>query len=102
MENVRIEERLAAIAAPLGICVRVVWVDKGAPEVEWSGMLSSLSRSPWTWMLIVSMIALGIMAGLKRLFWTFFWGTVAWFISKVIISFLFRRKVRFFLSDSRR
>ncbi|MDR1379780.1 MAG: hypothetical protein LBJ36_12125 [Synergistaceae bacterium] len=102
VENVKIEERLAAIVAPLGICVQVVWVDRDAPEVEWSETLSSLCQSPWMWMLIASMIALGVMAGFARLFWTFFWGTAAWFISKIIISSLFKRKVGFFLSESRR
>jgi hypothetical protein len=53
-------------------------------------------------MLVVSMITLGIMAGLKGLFWTIFWGTAAWFASKVGISFLIRRKMGFFLPAERR
>jgi hypothetical protein len=43
-------------------------------------------------MFVVGITAVGIMAGLKGLFWTLFWGAAAWFVSKGLISFLTRRK----------
>lgn len=101
-EGLAAEERIASIVAPLGFCIRVIWVDRGAPEAEWCEALSSLYQSPWTWMLAVAMIALGFMAGLKGLFWTLFWGTAAWFVSKFVISFLIRRKLGFFSPAIRR
>ncbi|MDR1621067.1 MAG: hypothetical protein LBS00_01690 [Synergistaceae bacterium] len=102
MESFRVEERLASIVAPLGFRVQIVWADRGAPEAEWCEALSSAYQSPWTWMLVASMIALAVMAGLKGLFWTLFWGTAAWFASKVVISFLIGRRMGFFLPEARR
>ena len=86
-----IEERLAAIITPLGFKLQVIWADRGTPGTEWCEMLPSAYRSPWTWMLLVSLVALKVMAGWKGLFWTIFWGTVAWFVSKVTISTVARR-----------
>jgi hypothetical protein len=102
VESFRVEERLASIAAPLGFRVQIVWADRGAPEAAWCEALSSVYQSPWTWMLVVSMVTLGVIAGLKGLFWTIFWGTAAWFISKVVISFLIRRRMGFFPPEARR
>ena len=96
VENCRVEERLASITAPLGLHVRVVWADRGAPETEWLEAVSFVYQNPWMWMLMVSMIALSVIAGLKGLFWTLFWGTAAWFASKAVTSFLVKRKMGFF------
>lgn len=96
-ESFRIEERLASIVAPLGFRLQVIWADRGAPETEWCEALSSAYQNPWTWMLLASMITLGTLAGLKGLFWTLFWGAAAWFVSKVVISSLIKRKMGFFL-----
>jgi hypothetical protein len=101
-ESFRVEERLTSIVAPLGFRLQIIWADRGAPETEWCEALSSAYQNPWTWMLVVSMITLGILSGLKGLFWTFFWGAAAWFASKAVISFLIRRKMGFFLPAERR
>jgi hypothetical protein len=91
-----IEERISSIIAPLGFCVTVIWVDRGAPEAEWCETLLSLYQNPWFWMLVVAMLTLGILAGLKGLFWTLFWGTAAWFVSRFIISLAVRKRLGFF------
>jgi hypothetical protein len=92
-ESVGIEERLASIVAPLGFHVQVIWADRDLPEAEWCEMLTSAYQCPWTWMLAASLIAVSLMSGLKGLFWTIFWGTAAWFVSKCVISFLLKRKL---------
>ncbi len=92
----QVEERISSIVAPLGFRVKVIWVDRGVPEAEWCEALSSLYQSPWLWMLAAAMTALGVMAGLKGLFWTLFWGTAAWFVSRFTISFLTRKRLGFF------
>ena len=97
-ENSRIEERLTSIVAPLGFRVQIVWAD--STDAEWCEALSSAYQSPWMWMLVVSMVALGIIAGLKGLFWTLFWGTAAWFTSKGVISFLAKKKIGFFFPEA--
>lgn len=97
-----VEERITSIVAPLGFRVKVIWVDRGVPEAEWSEALSSLYQSPWLWMLVAAMTALGVMAGLKGLFWTLFWGTAAWFVSRFTISFLTRKRLGFFPPAVRR
>jgi hypothetical protein len=94
-ENVKIEERLASIVAPLGFHIQVIWADRGAPETEWCEMLFSAHQSPWTWMLVGGLITVGVLSGLKVLFWTLFWGAAAWFVSRFVIPFLFRRKMGF-------
>ena len=86
-----IEDRLAAIITPLGFRVQIIWADRGTPGAEFCETLSSAYRSPWTWMLLAALVTLKIMAGWKGFFWTIFWGTAAWFVSKVIISALARR-----------
>ena len=91
VECSEIEKRLAAITAPLGLKVQVIWADRGTPSAELCETLSSAYRSPWTWMLLAGFVTLKIMAGWKVFFWTIFWGTAAWFVSKVIISALSRR-----------
>ena len=80
-----IEKRLAAVIAPLGFSVKFIWADRGAPGAELCEKLSSAYRSPWTWMLIASFVTLKCIAGWKGFFWTLFWGTAAWFVSKVLI-----------------
>jgi hypothetical protein len=79
----------------LGFSVQVIWADRGAPGAELCETLTSAYRSPWTWMLVAALIALKCMAGWNGLFWTLFWGTAAWFVSKVIISAITRRKMGF-------
>lgn len=96
------EERISSIVAPLGFCVKIIWVDRGAPAAEWCETLSSCYQSPWFWMLVVAMLALGIIAGTKGLFWTLFWGTAAWFVSRFTISFLIRKKLGFLPPPVRR
>ena len=91
----KIEERLAAIITPLGFKVQVIWADRGTPGAELCEGLSSVYRSPWTWMLAAALITLKCMAGWKGLFWTLFWGTAAWFVSKVVISVIKKRKMGF-------
>jgi hypothetical protein len=93
LEGHGIEERLSSIVAPLGFRVQVIWADRGAPEAEWCETLASIYQSPWTWMVLAAMVAIAVMAGLSGLFWTFFWGTAAWFVSKAVISFLLRRRM---------
>ncbi|MDR2528160.1 MAG: hypothetical protein LBD04_03955 [Synergistaceae bacterium] len=103
MDGHGVEERLSSIVAPLGFHVQVIWADRGAPEAEWCETLAAVCQSSWTWMFLTSMVAIAIMAGLSGLFWTFFWGTAAWFISKVVISFLIRRRMGgLFSSPARR
>jgi hypothetical protein len=98
----RVEEHLASIVEPLGFRLQVVWADRGAPEAEWSEALFAAYQNPWTWMVLAATIALGVMAGLKGLFWTFFWGTAAWFVSKFFIVFLARKRMGFFSPVFRR
>ncbi|MCL2010552.1 MAG: hypothetical protein FWG71_08430 [Synergistaceae bacterium] len=100
--NSEIEERLAAIIAPLGFSVRVIWADSGSPGVELCETLSSVYQSPLTWMLAVTLIVFKLMAGWKGLFWTLFWGTAAWFVSKIVISVIKRRKMGFLPTLARR
>jgi hypothetical protein len=96
------ERRLSAVVAPLGFCVNVIWVDRGRPEAEWCETLSSLYQTPWFWMTLVAMAALVIIAGPKGFFWTLFWGTAAWFVSRLIISLVIRKRLGFFLPAVRR
>ena len=93
VECSEIEERLAEIITPLGFSVRIVWADKGTPGAELREKFAFAYQSPWTWMLVAALITLKIMAGWKGLFWTLFWGTSAWFVSKVVISVAKRRKM---------
>lgn len=97
-----VEDRLTSIVAPLGFDIQVIWIDRGRAEIEWTETLSALYNSPWTWMILVSLIVLAIMAGMKGLFWTLFWGTTAWFLSKLVISFLTKRKLGTFSPATRR
>ena len=94
-ECCKIEEIIAKVIAPLGLSVQVIWTDKGTPGAELYETLSSAYQSPWTWMLVVALVALKFMAGWKGLFWTIFWGTAAWFVSKVVISTIIRKKIGF-------
>lgn len=86
-----LEARLSSIVAPLGLTVRTIWVDRGAPKTEWCETKGALYQSPWTWMLLVSMVTLVFKAGWNSLFWTMFWGTAAWFIARFVPA-LFRKK----------
>ena len=95
VECCEIEKRIAAIITPLGFSVQFIWADRGAPGAELCETLSSAYRSPWTWMLVAALITLKCMAGWKGLFWTLFWGTAAWFVSKVVISAITKRKMGF-------
>lgn len=101
-DGLGLEERIASITAPLGFKVHVIWADRGAPETEWRETLSLLYQSPWTWMLVAAIITLGTITGLKGLFWTLFWSTAAWFVSKFVIGFLIRKKVGSFPTIARR
>lgn len=101
-KGLQVEERISSIVAPLGFGVKIIWADRGAPEAEWCEFLASSYQSPWFWMLIAAMVALVIMAGLKGLFWTLFWGTLAWFVSRFAISFLTRKRLGFFPPAVRR
>ena len=98
----KIEERLASTIAPLGLGVRVIWADRGTPGAELCENLSFAYQSPWTWMLVAALIALKSMAGWKGLFWTLFWGTAAWFVSKIVISVIKKRKMGFLPPLARR
>ena len=84
----KIEKRLAAIIIPLGFSLRIIWADRGTPGAELCEKLSSAYQSPWTWMLVTALVTLKLMAGWNGFFWTIFWGTAAWFVSKIIISVL--------------
>jgi hypothetical protein len=97
-----VEEHLASVVAPLGFRVQVIWADRSAPGTEWCETLSSFSLNPWTWMLVAAVLALGVMAGLKGIFWTFFWGAAAWFVSKVLVSFAVKKRMGFFAPVVRR
>lgn len=92
-ENKEIEKGLADILSPLGFSSRVVWTDRGAPGADLNENIYSACQSPWTWMLVVALITLKFMAGWKGLFWTLFWGTAAWFVSRVVIALAKRRKM---------
>ncbi len=81
------EEQLSFIAAPLGLSVRVVWVDKTTPADE----KLLFFKKPGTWMLFVSAVTLVYIAGWSGFFWTMFSGTVAWFAA-YFTSCIFRRK----------
>ena len=102
VECCEIEERLAEIITPLGFSVQIIWADKGTPGAELCEKLAAAYQSPWTWMLVAALITLTIMAGWKGLFWTLFWGTSAWFVSKVVISVAKRRKMDLLPSLARR
>jgi len=93
MDCGEIEKRLAEIIAPMGFSVKVIWTDNGAPGVDLGEKFTSAYQSPWTWMLVAALITLRIMAGWNGLFWTIFWGTSAWFASKVVISLTKKRKM---------
>jgi hypothetical protein len=97
-----VEEHLASVVAPLGFRVQVIWADRSAPAAEWTEILSSLSFSPWTWMLAASGITIVVVAGLKGLFWTLFWGTAAWFASKVLAAFALKKRMLSFVPVARR
>ncbi|GHS97543.1 hypothetical protein AGMMS50276_17780 [Synergistales bacterium] len=97
-----IEEKISALSAPLGFKVHVVWAEGGLPGSEFCETLSSLAYNPWAWMFLSVAVSLALMTGLKELFWTFFWGTAAWFVSKFLIAFAARKKARAFLSAARR
>ena len=87
-----IEKRLITLMTPLGLSLQIIWADRGStPSSELCEKLSSAYQSPWTWMFVTTLVALRFVAGWKGFFWTIFWGTVAWFVSKVIISALARR-----------
>jgi len=102
-DTLRVEERIAVVVAPMGFRVQCVWMDRSVSETEWREALASFYHSPWAWMCIVGVTALGIISGLKGLFWTFFWGTTAWFVSKGLISFLDKRKkMNFVFPQARR
>lgn len=64
---------------PLGINTSVVWFNRGTPGTEWLETRWSFFGSPWLWMALASSIALVLDAGWDGLFWTAFWGTLAWF-----------------------
>ena len=91
LKSSEVEKRLVDIITPLGLRVKIIWADRGTPGAELCETLSSVHRSPWTWMIATALITLKFMAGWKGFFWTIFWGTAAWFVSKVIISALARR-----------
>jgi hypothetical protein len=93
MKCSEIESRIAEIIAPLGFSVQIIWTDKGAPGADLSESLVSAYQSPWTWMLVAALITLKFMAGWSGLFWTLFWGTSAWFVSKLVISVAKKRKM---------
>jgi hypothetical protein len=97
-----IEEHLASVVAPLGFRVQVIWVDKSAPAAEWNEIVSSLSLSPWMWMAAASVITILVIAGLKGLFWTLFWGTAAWFLSRTFVAFALKKRMLFFAPAARR
>ena len=97
-----VEEHLADVVAPLGFRVQVIWADKSAPAEEWHEILSSRSFSPWTWMLAASVITIVVIAGLKGLFWTLFWGTAAWFVSKVLAASALSKRILLFTPVARR
>jgi len=91
-ECCKIEERLVAISVPLGFQIKVIWADKGSPGAELGEKLMAVYRSPWTWMIVTALVALAIMGGWRRFFWTLFSGTAAWFVSKFAILPLLEKK----------
>lgn len=101
-KGTQVEERISSIMAPLGFQAKVIWADRPEPNMAFGEGLSSLMLNSWFWMLLVSMLVLGIIAGLKGLFWTLFWGTAAWFVSKAGIFFLVGRKSGFLPPTVRR
>ena len=102
VERCKIEEWIAEVIAPLGLSVQVIWTDKGTPGGELCETLSSFYKSPWTWMFVVALVVLKFMAGWKGLFWTIFWGTAAWFVSKIVISVFTRKRMGSTTSLARR
>lgn len=93
MKYSEIEERLAAVISPLGFSVQIIWTDRGSPGAELYEALSSIYQNPWTWMLVGALLTLRYMAGWQGFFWTIFWGTAAWFVSKGIIAIIKRKKM---------
>ncbi len=69
---------------PLGINTSVVWFNRGTPGNGWLETRWSFFGSPWLWMALASSVALVLDAGWDGLFWTAFWGTLAWFIVRGI------------------
>jgi hypothetical protein len=96
------EEHIASVVAPLGFRVQIIWVDKNAPAAEWSEAFSSFCLNPWMWTILAAVVAILAIAGLKGLFWTLFWGAAAWFLSKVLVSLVFRKRTLFFAPAARR
>ena len=90
----RVESRLNAVMKPLGIASSIIWSSQGSPKEEWHEIRSALYRSPWVWMSLASAAALVFLAGWRGLFWTAFWGTSAWFLTKGM-SFLLSRQRAF-------
>ena len=99
-----VENRLQVVMKPLGIAPSIIWCSRGSPEEEWSELCSSLFLNPWAWMLLVSAVALVVIAGWAGFFWTFFWGTAAWFLVKGAVSLVsrFRQRALTVLPDERR
>lgn len=99
----RAESRLISLLEPLGMAASVVWSDLGGSTGAWVEKRAVFFyRNPWVWMMFVSAIALFFIAGAKGLFWTSFWGVLAWFLVKGLTSFLGRPRFLDGKSDERR
>ncbi|MBR1671556.1 MAG: hypothetical protein IJ702_01380 [Fretibacterium sp.] len=73
-----VERKLSFLMKPLGLTPLVIWA---RPEDE----LLDLLKSPWLWMALASSIALTVIAGWAGFFWTTFWGTAAWFVTRGLV-----------------
>lgn len=87
------ERHATALMRPIGIRPNIIWFNRGAPGTEWLETRWSFFSSPWVWLAIASSIALVVSSGWDALFWTAFWGTSAWFISRSI-KFLTKESVQ--------
>ena len=88
-----IEKRLTEIMSPLGFSVQVIWTDNGTPGADLGEYFTAAYQNPWTWMLLTSLVAMRVIAGWHGLFWIMFWGTSAWFVSKIVISLVKKKKL---------
>ena len=78
------EKQASKLMQPLGLNTSIVWFNRGTPGNGWLETRWSFFSSPWLWMALTSSIALVLDAGWDGLFWTAFWGTLAWFLVRGI------------------
>lgn len=85
-ERQKVEERLRAHLAPLGLPADIVWTDEGLASEELNRSLLGTLRSPTFWGALFALFTVAIYVGTRGLFWVLFAGTAGWFIAKGLFS----------------